>query len=396
MKLFASLDPKDRKLLIGCISVVVVLAVIIALFARQENRDDNPMPSTYLTGRHGARAAFEMLQANGYDVERWEHPLSELAERSDAQTVVIFAEPNPTSPEDFRAVEDIVARGGRVLLTGWMGGALAPDGNVKPSTQFSAACKLTPQGLDPLAGVRRSVDGTGSSVGSRPAAGPRRVQLRRSTGRGRVRERQGRGDLVGQFDAARKRLHSTRRESEPVSQCRWARRKDHHFYWDESLHGEVFSDWYYARGPALLLLESGLGGIGLLVIFSFSRRRGPVRDLPAPVRATPVEFLEALGSLYGEARASSTAVELAYERFRRRMADLCGLKGTAISADGLGVALRRRFPRAGEALEKDLADCQAAMGNETLQPKKALALVQALSRHSEALEAEARAGRRQG
>ena len=36
MKLFASLDPKDRKLLIGCISVVVVLAVIIALFARQE------------------------------------------------------------------------------------------------------------------------------------------------------------------------------------------------------------------------------------------------------------------------------------------------------------------------------------------------------------------------
>ena len=152
MKLFASLDPKDRKLLIGCISVVVVLAVIIALFARQENRDDNPMPSTYLTGRHGARAAFEMLQANGYDVERWEHPLSELAERSDAQTVVIFAEPNPTSPEDFRAVEDIVARGGRVLLTGWMGGALAPDGNVKPSTQFSAACKLTPQGLDSLAG----------------------------------------------------------------------------------------------------------------------------------------------------------------------------------------------------------------------------------------------------
>jgi hypothetical protein len=35
------------------------------------------------------------------------------------------------------------------------------------------------------------------------------------------------------------------------------------------------------------------------------------------------------------------------------------------------------------------------MGDETLQPKKALALVQALSRHGEALEAAARAGLRQ-
>ncbi len=395
MKLFASLDPKDRKLLIGCISVVVVLAVIIALFARQENRDDNPMPSTYLTGRHGARAAFEMLQANGYDVERWEHPLSELAERSDAQTVVIFAEPNPTSPEDFRAVEDIVARGGRVLLTGWMGGALAPDGNVKPSTQFSAACKLTPQGLDSLAGSGEVwMVPEAAWEASRPLD---RVEYNCAGAPAVVEYASGKGEVIWWASSTPLENGSIQRaENLNLFLNVLGAPKDHHFYWDESLHGEVFSDWYYARGPALLLLESGLGGIGLLVIFSFSRRRGPVRDLPAPVRATPVEFLEALGSLYGEARASSTAVELAYERFRRRMADLCGLKGTAISADGLGVALRRRFPRAGEALEKDLADCQAAMGNETLQPKKALALVQALSRHSEALEAEARAGRRQG
>ena len=48
-------------------------------------------------------------------------------------------------------------------------------------------------------------------------------------------------------------------------------------------------------------LRGGLLAIGILILFSFSRRRGPVRDLPAPVRATPVEFLEALGSLYAEA-----------------------------------------------------------------------------------------------
>ena len=80
-----------------------------------------------------------------------------------------------------------------------------------------------------------------------------------------------------------------------------------------------------------------------------------MRDLPAPVRATPVEFLEALGSLYAEARASATAVELAYERFRRRMGDLCGMKGAKMSAEELAKALRRRFPQASPDLEKDLS-----------------------------------------
>jgi len=113
MKLFASLDARDRKLLIGCMCAVALLAVVTAFFARSEDRDDNPVPSTYRTGKHGARAAYEMLKANGYDVERWEQPLSNLVARTDAQTVVIFAEPNPSSPEDFKTVKDIVARGGR-------------------------------------------------------------------------------------------------------------------------------------------------------------------------------------------------------------------------------------------------------------------------------------------
>jgi hypothetical protein len=139
------------------------------------------------------------------------------------------------------------------------------------------------------------------------------------------------------------------------------------------------------------MVIGGFCGIGLLVIFSFSRRHGPVHDFPQPVRATPVEFLEALGSLYAEAGASATAVELALERFRRRMGDLCGLKGSKMSAEELAGALRRRFPQIGADLEKDLADCEKAVQDDRLHPKRALALVQILSRHSEALLAAARA-----
>ena len=95
-------------------------------------------------------------------------------------------------------------------------------------------------------------------------------------------------------------------------------REGHHFYWDESLHGDVRSNWSYAAGPAR---ERCCGSVcwssRLLIVFSFSRRSGPVRELPPPARATPIEFLEALGSLYRSAGASSTAVTVAWERFRR-------------------------------------------------------------------------------
>jgi hypothetical protein len=386
MTFLASLDAKDRRLLIGCLCAVVLLAIVTAFFSRNENDDDNTVPSSYLTGRHGARAAFDLLKESGYDVERWEDRLSNLAAQTDAQTVVILAEPIFTSPDDLKAVRKIVSRGGRVLLTGFMGGELAPDGDVRPPMQFQSACKLTPQGLDPLA---RS-----GEVWMVPEAGwgverPRdRIQYNCVAAPAVVEYDTGKGHVV--WWAA-----STPLENASIARANdlnlflnaLGPREGHRFYWDESLHGEVHSIWFFARGPALYLLICGLLGIALLVVFSFSRRHGPVRDFPVPVRATPVEFLEALGSLYAEAGASATAVELGLERFRRRMGELCGLKGSQMSAEELAGALRRRFPQTAADLEKDLADCEEAAKDDRLAPKRALLLVQMLSRHSEALMA---------
>ncbi len=390
MKLFASLDARDRKLLIGCISAVVVLAVVTAFFARSEDSDNNPVPSTYGTGKHGARAAYEMLKANGYDVERWEQPLSDLPERTDEQTVVIFAEPDPSSPEDFNAVKDIVARGGRVLVTGWLGGIMAPGGNTLPPQQLATACKLTPQGLDPLAGSGEVWMVPEAAWGSNQPLD--RVEYNCAGSPAVVEYASGKGEVIWWASSTPLENGSIQRgENLNLFLNSLGPSQNHHFYWDESLHGAVYSDWFYASGAALNLLKAGLFGIVLLAIFSFSRRRGPVRDLPAPVRATPVEFLEALGSLYAEAGASATSVDLAYERFRRRMGDLCGLKGAKMRAEELSFALRRRFPQAPETLEKDLAECEEAIGNDALEPKKALALVQTLSRHGEILDRAARA-----
>jgi Domain of unknown function (DUF4350) len=389
MTFLAALDPKDRRLLYTCLGVVILLAAITAFLSRNENSDDNTVPSSFLAGKHGARAAYDLLDSSGYNLERWEQPLGVLAAQTDTQTVVILAEPVFTSPDDLKAIQQIVSRGARVLLTGFMGGELAPEGDIRPSLQFQASCKLTPQGFDPLA-----------------ASGDVLMVPEASWGTNRPRDRVDyncvNAPAVVEYDLDKGHVvwwaASTPLENASIARAENLNlflnaigpRVGHHFYWDESLHGDVHSQWFYARGPALHLLIGGVAAIALLVVFSFSRRSGPLRDLPLPVRATPVEFLEALGSLYAEAGASSTAVELALERFRRKMGDLCGLRGSRMNAEEMAGALRRRFAQVPADLERDLADCEAAAHDDQLQPKRALQLVQTLGRHSEALLAAAR------
>jgi hypothetical protein len=154
-----------------------------------------------------------------------------------------------------------------------------------------------------------------------------------------------------------------------------------HFYWDESLHGDIRSEWSYISGPTVVLLWTGLILISILVVFSFSRRSGPVRELPPPARATPIEFLEALGSLYRSAGASSTAVTIAWERFRRYALRLCGLRQASVSAEELAAAIRRRFPNTDASLEADLATCEDARLNEKIDPRAALKAIQTLHYH---------------
>jgi hypothetical protein len=167
-------------------------------------------------------------------------------------------------------------------------------------------------------------------------------------------------------------------------------REGHRFYWDESLHGEIRSTWSYVAGPSWTMLWIGLPVLGLLVVLSFSRRSGPVRDLPPPARATPIEFLEALGALYRNAGASSTAISIAWERFRRHSLQLCGQRGSKMGAAELAAVIRRRFPQADASLEADLAACEEAAWSEEANPRQALGLVQTLHGHFEKLKEAAR------
>ena len=392
MRILPSLDAKDRKLLLWSVGVAIGLAVVIALVMPSEDNDQNTVPSTYLAGKHGARAAYESLLRSGYSIERWEHPLAELAPNAGPNTVVILAQPFSRDTEDYKAVEEIVSRGGRVLATGLYGGYLLPDGQVSAPKNFTfAACQLDAQGLDALANTGEvwMVPDASWNVGN-PA---QRVQYGCAGQPAVVEYDYGKGHLVWWAN------------SMPLENASLARGSNldlllnsigpaagHRFYWDESLHGEIQSTWSFIGGPTVRLLWTGLILTSILVVFSFSRRSGPLREMPHTPRTTPIEFLDALGSLYRSAGANSTAVSIAWEGFRRSALRMCGLRPSRISADELSAAIRRRFPNADTALEEDLRSCEDASRDENLEPRAALKAIQTLHHHRQMLMHAARRG----
>jgi hypothetical protein len=397
MKFLSSLDALDRRLLLWCVGIAVALAVITGFLMPNGNDNDNPVPSTYFAGQHGARAAYEMLLRSGYALERWERPLSELAATADSQTVVILAQPFSREPDDIKAVRKIVERGGRVLSTGLWGGFILPGEATQSPKEFSfAACKLDPEGLDALsvAGLSGSGEVWMVPQASWTAGNPaHRVEYSCAGHAAVVEYGWGKGHVVWWAS-------STPLENGSISRAHnldlllnsLGPRDGHRFYWDESLHGDIRSTWSYVAGPALTMLWVGLVGMALLIIISFSRRSGPLRDLPPPERAAPIEFLEALGSLYRNAGAASTAVSVAWERFRRHSLRLCGQRGSKMGAAELATVIRRRFPQAGTSLEADLAACEEAAWADTINPRQALKLIQTLHGHYKELKQAARPG----
>jgi hypothetical protein len=389
MSLLTSLDQKDRRMLLVILGLVALLFLVFVLFAPQQDPNSNPTPSSYLAGEHGAKAAFTLLQQSGYAVERWEESLSGLAARADAGTVLILAEPYSYSPEDRAAIASILQKGGRVVATGFQGGLLLPGSDVTFSKEIAfVACEAEPDGLDPLAG-RGTI-----WIVPRAAWKETRPEVRTAyTCAGQpvvVQYPVGKGTAVWWASATPLENGSITRGQNLellLNSIGPAHIQGQHIYWDESLHGLVQSPWDYVRGPVWPLFWLGALVLVLLVIFSYSRRSGPIRPLPQAPRTTPIEFLDALGALYRSTGAAATAMQIAWERFRSQSALLTGQKTASLDARQLAAVIERRFGAAGAGMEADLTAAEEACSGDTLKPSRVLTLIQTLRRHEETLRA---------
>jgi hypothetical protein len=390
-----ALDAKDRRMVLIILGLVVTLLVLLAIFTPAEDPNTNPVPNSYLSGKHGAKAAYTLLERSGYSIEHWEQPLSQLALHADSSTVLVLAEPFPSEKDDRRAVATILRKGGRVLATGLEGGLLLPGNAVTEAKSVAfAACEAQPEGLQPLAGSASSTsaiwivprytwkEDSEARTAYTCAGQPIVVEL--PVGQGHAIWWASSTPLENGSIQRGQNLELLLNSIGPV--------QNHHIYWDESLHGRVQTPWDFVGGPVWPLLSFGVIGLVLLTVFSFSRRSGPVRPLPQAPRTTPIEFLDALGALYRSTGATSTALQIAWERFRTQAALLTGQRNLKLSASEVAANIERRFGAAAAGMEADLIAAEEACSDETLKARRALELVRALRRHEETLRQATKAG----
>ena len=409
----------------------LLLVIAVAVFA--PGAEDDPTPATWNTGKAGAKAALLLLSALGYRAAASERPLTELsalsAEKA-ARTTLILAEAgaDPGLPvdelkADRAALAAFLKRGGSVLATGLAGATLLDRAEVRVSTRmFQGLCLTTPEGRSPLARAGSVALAVPVSWAGDPST---QVSVAQRCGQEAVVTRWRVGAGTATWWSSSKPLSNQGLHNEaslrlllasvspfdgaglrPIDR---AGKPGQIILFDESLH--ALGSAHLAsplQGLPLPLLLAQAGLVAALLLFSFSRRHGPVRPARtpsgvygAPARTSPLEFAYSMGALYHRAGATSAPLEAAERRLHRVLATAAGLPQAVLRAGpaAIGGALRARFGEqdAWDVLERDLTRAQAAGDRPAPGPaipgppipgppiQEALAIVRALDAHAAAL-----------
>jgi hypothetical protein len=380
------LDARDLRLLIGAGVVMLVLLGLTYAVAPTPAQQSVGYPSSYSSDWYGAKAAFVLLQEQGYHVERWEKSPDDLPSRPEG-TVLVLAEPvEGATPNERAAIRRFVSAGGRVLAMGATGASLVPDSDaiavpdwnpqaktysaLLPSPLTRDAPQITMVAPDAWTSSTHSwlsLYGTEDSV----VALSYRVGLGEviwwasSTPltNGAIRDK---GNLAFLLNCV----------GDPSTS---------HVLWDEYFHGARGTIWEYVAETPLPWAGVQIGIAFLAIMFTFSRRAAPSRMPLGESRLSPIEFVETLGDLYRSAHASPAAVAVAYRRFRFALSRKIAVPATAKLPE-LCRAAAARFGWPESPLLDTLSRSERAMRGLNLDEREALYLVRQLHDYSAVLE----------
>jgi hypothetical protein len=379
----------DRRIVLWLLAVVAVV-VLLTAFVAPVTRDDDPMPTTYNSGTHGAKAAFLLLTRLGYTVSRADAAAADTLDSADAaHTTYILAGPYLPNEEaqkrDYGSIERFLQRGGRVLATGSRGAYFLPGGRTGNATQFvGELCTSTPEGMGELAqaGPISTYDVTPwdalePAVHVDQRCGTDAVVVHRSYAGG--------GEMIWWASAEPLTSRGIARDNSlhllllAVGQATGdhARR----VIFDEFYHAQQGSPSDYLKGLPLrsLIVQASL--LVALLLLSYSRRSGPIREPMRLPRSSPIEFARNMGALYERAGATEPATEAARRRLIQFLVSACGLTVAAASAPASEVAgvIGDRFGIDPGPLAQVLERADAARYDK-LRPRDALTLVRAVDR----------------
>lgn len=385
---------RDRKLLLWLLAAVVLLMAGITAFTPRTGND--PRPSVRNTGSQGAKAIFLTLQAMHRTAVRWDQASERIAQLDPARTTLVLAEPAvPARDREALAerLKKFLERGGRVLITGAAYRAsLLPGGRAEaPGELAPRLCETTPEGAGELAAAGSAEMAYNAAwVAAEPQF---RVEQRCGGNAVVVRVPVGAGEAVWWSSATPLTNAGLKRDAN-LRLLLASLGEGRAVYFDEFYFGDHTPAAGSGSGDGRVLkaLAWQFALLFGLLVWSFSRRKGPLRMPVAVPRSSPVEFAESMGGLYSKARATGPVVEAAKRRLDRLLTAEAGLSHDTVrsSPEAVAEALGARFGvdngKAWESLRRHLQQARAARDG-TVSPGDALALVRALADDEERLRA---------
>lgn len=377
-----NLSSSDRRLLLWAAVIVTVLVIALAVFS--SSQQESEVTTSYSADSAGAKAAFMLLQQQGYKVERWEQSPNQLP-ADVANTTLVLASPfNPPSKQEKISLQLFLSRGGRILATGYIASLFLPQADSVPEMLAGPAWKsFEPQLVSPLtrAGtIRMSPSAYWKSSHAfclvHYADGERPVVVSYKVGKGEVIWWASSIPLTNAGISAAGNL---------ALLLNSLGNGDVHILWDEYFHGYRQTLGAYFSEPPLMfgLLQGVL--LLLVVVLTFSRRSLPIHPLQENSRLSPLEFVETLGGLYHRAKATHAALEVPYMRFRTIVTRRLGLR-TDISADDLARSVRKRLAYKDNSLTELLRRIEATLAQDEPGEQVVLDLAQELNHHMQNLK----------
>lgn len=337
--------------------------------------------SSYAAHPDGARAAFLLLKELGYHVDRSFEPVTAIRHAPEHTALVLANSSEAPSAQDVQALQAFVERGGLVLATGPVAAAFLPGVPQKtqrrndPAALRASRARRHDRALP--AALTDGVESVDMPSATTPLALDSRYVVIYGTDQApaAVTGRFGSGHAVwwaGSAPLANGGIGRPRHVELLVNTLGPPGART--ILWDEFYHGHTRSFWSYLAGtpvPFAILQLTAIAGVAL---FTYARRRRPVRERVVEPRTSPLEFIDTMGGLYERAHASAAAVATVYAHVRRRLLTALGLPLTTDDERLAAVAADRlAFDHA--ALSGALSNARAASGDSDLTARQAVPLV---------------------
>lgn len=386
----------DSRVVLWVLGVLMALVVLVAVLA-PNTVDEDTQPTTYNSGAQGWKGAYLLLGRLHYDVRRSDQPASSTLDNVDApHTTYLLAAPNAPAEDaqkaGYEAIERFLRRGGRVIATGYQGAFFLPGGRAGRSNQFvGQLCSSVPEGNGTLA-----MAGNVATFDAAPWIAPEplaRVDAVCGTDAVLVhREYDHGGRMI--YMASSEPFSNRGLRQDPALQLLLlavgpTQGSEHRtLIFDDFYHGSAASPSDYLKGLPLRSLSAQAALLLLMLVFSYTRRSGPIREPLRAPRTSPLEFAYSMGALYERAGVSQPATEAARRRLIAFLERQFGLPSEVVSRPAVELAtiVAARAGVDPAPLQQVLERSYSAR-YETLRPRDALSLVRDLDAEIERLRA---------